>query len=288
MAGEQGLGGYREVRLRQGTIRYREVGTGPAIVFVHGLLVNGDLWRRVVPLLADGHRCILPDLPLGGHAVPFPPEADLSLPGVARLVADFLAALDLRDVTLVGNDSGGGICQGVVAWHPERVGRLVLTNCDAFENFPPPLLAPFVVGARLPGVRALLGRVCAVPLCQRALYRLVAKRFPEPAVAASYFSALAADPAVRRDTTRFLAAVSKRDMIEAGRTLPDFERPVLIVWAPADRLLFPLRRGERLRDAFPDARLETVAGSLTFIPEDQPARLAELIGGFVPDRAAAA
>lgn len=284
----QGLADYREVRLRQGTIRYREIGEGPPIVFVHGLLVNGDLWRMVAPVLARGHRCILPDLPIGGHSTAFPPAADLSLPGVARLVADFLTALDLRDVTLVGNDSGGGICQGVVAWHPERIGRLVLTNCDAFENFPPLLIKPLVLAARLPGFATFLGRACAWPPFQRALYALVAKRFPEPAVAASYFSAISRDRGVRRDTTKFLAAVDKRDMLAAGRALPDFHHPVLVVWAPEDRLLFPLRDGQRLQATFPDARLETVAGSRTFIPEDQPERLAELIDAFVPARVAAA
>lgn len=285
MATVEGLGRYREVELRQGTIRYREVGEGPAIVFVHGLLVNGDLWREVVPALAGSYRCILPDLPLGGHRAPFPVAADLSLPGLARLVADFLAALDLRGVTLVGNDSGGGICQGVVAWHPERVGRVVLTNCDAFENFPPLLIKPLAVGARWPGVGALIGRACCLAPVQRALYALVARRFPEPAVAASYFSALS-EAGVRRDMLKVLAAASSRDLLDAGRALPDFARPVLIAWAPADRLLFPLRYGERLAAAFPDARLVTIAGSRTFIPEDQPAALVAAIAGFLAGRRA--
>src|SRR5688500_18689891 len=127
----------KEVRLKQGVVRYREVGSGPPLVFVHGLLVNGELWRKVVPLLSGSYRCIVPDWPLGSHAVALEPDAELSPVGVAALIADFLAALELKGVTLVGNDSGGALCQLVATRHPERLGRLVLTTCDAFEVFPP-------------------------------------------------------------------------------------------------------------------------------------------------------
>ena len=112
------LGEQKVVRLPQGAIRYRERGRGTPLVFVHGVLVNGDLWRDVVPLLAVSSRCITPDWPLGAHEVPLEPTADLSTPGLAALVADFLAALGLRDVTLIGNDTGGAVCQLVVTSHP--------------------------------------------------------------------------------------------------------------------------------------------------------------------------
>jgi len=134
------LGKKHRVALRQGPITYRERGTGESIVFVHGVFTNGDLWRKAVPVLATRYRCLAPDWPLGSHLESMRPDADLSTPGLARLVADFLTALDLDNVTLVGNDTGGAICQLVIANHPERVGRLVLTSCDAFEVYPP---APF-------------------------------------------------------------------------------------------------------------------------------------------------
>src|SRR3954454_18378020 len=125
MSISEALGEQHEVNLPQGTIRYRDRGQGPPIVFVHGALVNGDLWRKVVPELAKDFRCVTPDLPLGSHEIPMPANADLSPPAVAKLIADFLAALDLTDVTLVGNDTGGAMCQLVVTSHPERIGRLV-------------------------------------------------------------------------------------------------------------------------------------------------------------------
>ena len=146
-------GAVYEVTLPSGVIRYRDEGTGPAFVFVHGVLANSILWREVIPLLRGEFRCIAPDLPLGGHAYPMQAEADQSPRGVARLLADLLQALDLRDVTLVGNDTGGAICQLTITRHPERISSLVLTNCDAYEAFFPRVLSPLQLAARIFGVR---------------------------------------------------------------------------------------------------------------------------------------
>src|SRR4051794_29268464 len=131
------LGELGTVDLPAGTIAYRERGEGPPVVFVHGVGVNGDLWRHVAPPLARDHRCIVPDLPHGAHAHPMRPDADLSLPGLAKIVADLLAAIDLRDAAIVANDTGGAVAQWLVGHHAERVGRLVLTSCDALHKFPP-------------------------------------------------------------------------------------------------------------------------------------------------------
>ncbi len=130
-----------EIELSPGTVHYRDEGHGPAVVFIHGLLVNGSVWDRVVSELSGQVRCIVPDLPLGAHWISMKDGADLSPPGLARLISELLERLELRDVTLVGNDTGGALCQLVCAHHPERIGRLLLTNCDAFENFPPPAFA---------------------------------------------------------------------------------------------------------------------------------------------------
>jgi pimeloyl-ACP methyl ester carboxylesterase len=141
----------KEVTLEPGTIRYRERSTGPTIVFVHGFLVSGDHWRKVVQELAGDFRCITPDWPLGSHELPLSQDADVSPTGFARLAADFLAALDLTTVTLVGNDKGGALCQMIIADHPERIARLVLTTCDAYDNFPPRILKYLMRLAYLPG-----------------------------------------------------------------------------------------------------------------------------------------
>ena len=127
----------REVSLPAGTIRYREAGEGRPVVFVHGYLVDGRLWDGVVDRLSDRCRCIAPDWPIGAQKVAMQPDADLTPYGMAAIIDSFLEALDLKDVTLVGNDSGGAMSQVTATRHPERIGRLVLTNCDTHENFPP-------------------------------------------------------------------------------------------------------------------------------------------------------
>src|SRR5215218_8241440 len=173
MGGRVAFGEAREIQLEQGSVRYREAGSGEPVLFVHGVLVNGALWREVVGRLSGRFRCVVPDLPLGGHPVPLRPEADLSPKGVARIVADLMEALDLRDVTLVGNDTGGAICQIVISGHPERIARLVLTNCDAYEAFFPVLLSPFHYAARFFGTSFvdLLAWTLRTRPAQRALLK---------------------------------------------------------------------------------------------------------------------
>ncbi len=288
MAGPSSLGPYREAHLPQGTIRYREAGSGPPIVFVHGLLVNGELWRRVVPLLSGEFRCIVPDLPLGGHSPAMPADADLTPPGLARIVADFLVALDLHEVALVGSDTGGGISQIVIAEDPERIARLVLTNCDAYEHFPPPLVLPFNWGAFVPGfATALAGALRSLPPLGRLLYALLAHHNPGRATLDGYFAPLIRDGGVRRDLTKAMRAVAGHHTLKAARAFPGFRKPVLIVWG-ADDFVFFKRDAERLRRDFPDARLVPVARSRAFVCEDRPERLAGLLAAFVRESSGAA
>jgi pimeloyl-ACP methyl ester carboxylesterase len=271
-----------ELRLPQGTIHVRDTGdpAGPVIVFVHGLLVDGTLWRKVVPRLEDRFRCIWPDWPLGSHRTPMDPAADLSPRGVAHLIADALEALDLRDVTLVGNDTGGAICQLLVTERPERVGRLVLTNCDAFDNFLPPLFRGFQVLARIPGALT----AALQPMRVRALrrlpiaYGLVTKRKVDHAVTDAWLRPFLTHAGVRRDTRKLLRGISRRDTLAAAERLRAFDRPALLAWAREDRA-FPVAHAHRLAAILPQGRVEEIADSLTFVSEDQPERLAELVAG---------
>jgi pimeloyl-ACP methyl ester carboxylesterase len=271
-----------EIELSGGRLRYQEVGSGPPVVFVHGLLVNGDLWRKVVPAVAGaGYRCLIPDWPLGAHSIAVP-GADLTPPGVAALVAEFLDALELTDVTLVANDTGGAITQLVMADHPARIGRVVLTPCDCFEAFFPSVFAPLPRFLRLPGATWLL--VQALRL--RALHRLpmtfgwVAKR-PVPAeVVDSYLRPSRSSAAIRRDLRRFVSTVHNRHTLAAASRLGAFTRPVLLAWAREEKL-FPLSLARRLAAVLPDARLELIDDSYTFVPEDQPQALARLMVNFL-------
>jgi pimeloyl-ACP methyl ester carboxylesterase len=269
-----------EVRLAQGTIRYRELGTGAPIVLVHGLLTNGELWREVAPKLAEEFRVIVPDWPLGSHAVALNPGVDRSPLGMAQIITDFLAELDLEDVTLVGNDTGGALCQIVVTNSPERIGRLVLTPCDAYENFLPPAFRPLQILAHVPGAPFVLTQSMRSRFARRLpiAYGWVTKR-ADDALTASWLAPALSSREIRGDLAAFLRGISKRYTLAAAERFGEFAKPVLIAWAPEDRF-FGMRYAERLVAAFPDARLELIEDSYTFAPIDQPGRTAELIAAF--------
>lgn len=281
MSISEGLGPPRRVELSQGPIHYRESGQGAPVVFVHGVFVNGDLWRKVVPILSRRYRCIAPDWPLGSHREPMDEEADLTTPGLASIVAEFLTALELEDVTLVGNDTGGAICQLVVADHRERVGKLVLTSCDAFEVYPPPQFAFLRTIPSVPGAAFVLAHTLRVRAFRRLpiAYGWLMKRQPPKEISDSYAGA-GLDPAIRRDAKKVLRGISPEHTLRAPERFADFPGPVLLAWANHDRL-FPVSLALRLADVFPHARLEVVQNSRTFVSEDQPERLAALIDDFL-------
>ena len=278
------------IELPQGTLRYQDVGTGPAVVFIHGLLVNGQLWRKVTPTLSGSARCIVPDLPLGSHSIPMKPDADLSVDGVAKLVADFIEALDLRDVTLVGNDSGGAIAQIVAARYSARVGRLVLTTCDAYEVFPPPLFSYLRLLPYVPGLTALLAKGMLRFKALRNLplaYGLLAKSGIPDEIAKSYVEPCAANPAIRRDVSKFARTTSPSVTLQVAKELRTFQHPVLLLWTPEDRF-FPVSLAHRFMEDLPNASLVTIEDAHVFVAEDKPERVAYEIGRFVTAEANAA
>jgi pimeloyl-ACP methyl ester carboxylesterase len=274
-----------EVELPQGKVLYRDLGQGEPIVFVHGFLVDGRLWSETAERLSASHRCIVPDWPMGAHRVPMNPDADLSPPGVADLIADFLEALDLNAATIVANDSGGAISQVLATRRPQRVGRLVLTNCDSHDNFPPSVFKAMPPLAKLPGAMTAMGLPFRIGALRRAAFAPFAKTRIPPSLVDSWMEPSQRDAGVRRDTAKFTAGLNKRHTLEAAERLGQFDRPTLLAWAPEDRF-FKLAYAERLAETIPDATLETVEDARTFVPLDQPHRLAELVGAFVAAHAA--
>jgi pimeloyl-ACP methyl ester carboxylesterase len=286
MSRSEALGERREVALPQGTIRYRERGSGEPIVLVHGVLVNGDLWREVVPRLADaGYRCIVPDLPLGAHELPLREDADLTPPGLARLIVDFADALDLSSPTIVANDTGGALTQIAAANHGERLGRVVLTSCDAFEHFFPTMFKYLAPLTRVPGGLSLLARAAKLRAVRRApnAFGWLMHKDPPQEVLDGWTEPLRTNRGVRRDATKVLRGVHRRHTLEAAEKLDSFDKPVLIAWA-ADDKFFPLGDAQRLESILPNARLVTIQDSYSFVPEDQPEELARLIAEFLATR----
>jgi pimeloyl-ACP methyl ester carboxylesterase len=284
------LGTSRDVSLAHATVRIFESGPsdGPPVVFVHGVLANADLWQHVVPVLAGaGLRCIAVDWPLGSHELPVP-DADLTPPGVADLVAELLVELDLHDVTIVGNDSGGAITQILMTRNPERIARVVLTPSDSFEKFFPPLFAALPVAARVPGAPKALTQALRARWVQRLPigYGWLTKRPMPDDVVDSFLRPSRDRREIREDLTRFLRTVHRRHTLAAAEKLGGFDRPVLLAWATEDRV-FPISLAERLAERLPDATIARIDDSLTFVPLDQPEVLADLIVDFVGRDAAA-
>jgi len=273
------LGPARILQLDGGALRAHVSGEGPAVVFVHGVLVNANLWRKVVPRL-DGFTRVAIDMPLGSHLAPMPARK-LTPDDLAALIGEAVQALGLRDVTLVGNDTGGALCQIAASHRPEWLGRLVLTSCDAFEHFPPFAFKPLFRTLAAPGG----ARAALAPLRARALrrlpvaYGLLTHTPIADAPSDSYILPALERADVRADLRRVCAGVDARHTREAAERLRAFDRPALIAWSADDRF-FPRADGERLAASIPGARFELVAGARTFSPEDRPERLAELIAAF--------
>lgn len=270
----------KEIELPAGRIRYREAGEGKPVVFVHGFLVDGRLWDGVVDRLSDRCRCIAPDWPIAAHQVAMNPDADLSPTGIAALIASFLDALELEDVTIVGNDSGGAMSQVLVTRHPERIGRLVLTNCDTHDNFPPGIFKAMPPLAKLPGGMTVLSAPFRIGALARAAFKPFAKTKIPADLIASWMRPSLSDPGVKHDATKVTAGMNKRYTLEAAERLSESELPLLLTWAPGDKF-FPISYAKRLEKETPNARLVEIPDASTFVALDQPARLADEIATFV-------
>ena len=247
-------------------------GSGPPVVFLHGVLMSGTLWSDVVDRLSDRYRCIVPELPLGAHHRPMPDDADLKLESLVRLVAGLLAELDLRDVTLVCNDWGGA--QLVVSpGGSTRVANLVLVACEAFDNYPPGLPGRLLcITASLPGGTFLTAQLLRLRWLRHlpiAFGALSKRRVPENQFL-SWIEPLRRDPKVRRDLDKYLRSVPTRfQLLEWAEQQRIFTGHVLVVWAREDRLM-PAEHAERLVESFENAELVWVDDSRTLIPVDQP------------------
>jgi pimeloyl-ACP methyl ester carboxylesterase len=273
-----------EIELSAGTIEYEDTGgDGPTIVLLHGLLMDASLWDGPIAVLSADHRCVAPTLPLGAHRHGMRADADLSLPGMARLVTELLDRLDLRDVTVVGNDTGGALVQLLMSDGAERVGRVVLASCDAFDNFPPGLTGKTLVltGRLSPRVFGLFMQQMRLRMIRRLPIAFGWLTLRGDAATARWMKPILTQQEIRRDAVRVLRAIRAEPnlMLEVSERLPSFNRPALVVWARGDRVM-PPEHGRRLAELLPQGRLIEVDDSYTLIPLDQPAKLAEIIREF--------
>ena len=265
----------KELQLKNGTLAYWEAGSGPPLLFVHGVFANHLLWSRVIPLLADRYRCIAPDFPLGSHSIPI--GADLSPSVVAAMIGEVIDGLGLQDVTLVGNDTGGALCQMFVVRNPGRVKRLVLTNCDAYDEFPPQPFTYLTWVPKVPGAISILANSMRIrpnrrlPIAYGWLSKTMSREIED-----SFVNPVIHDKGIRADIAGFLRRADPKELQAVADQYGTIDIPVRLVWAEGDRA-FKVDLAERIARDIPNAELVRLPGKHTFVPLDQPDRLAELI-----------
>lgn len=288
------LGEARTLQVPGGTLELFERGAGQPLVLCHGWLSNANVWRGVVDRLHERFRCVTLDLPLGAHRTPMAPDADLSPPGIASLLVGVLEALDVREATLAGNDSGGAYAQMALAHHPDRtrsrVGGLALTSCETpYDEWPP---EPF---HRLPATardEQVLGRILGAlrdpgVRASDAGYGLLVKHPVEPEALDSYALPASSDPALLRDAAKVMSSATTAAVRAATQALIEGDGPpVLLVWSDEDAV-FPLEHAQRYAAALPDASVHVISDAYSFTPEDAPGAVADAIGSFAGTRASA-
>ncbi len=267
----------KRLETRLGPLAWRSSGRGPALVFFAGALANGDLWRDVIVGLEDRYRCITVDLPLGAHPWPLTPGANRSATSLARLLLDCLELLEVDDATVIANDTAGGLLLlSLATGHPAlgRVGRLVLTNCDNYDQFPPDALRKQAALARtFPRLsRALLRQPLRSPAVRRKIISIVA-----------VFGPARRDPRVAGDLIAASAGFRPQLLIDAAEAITQFDRPVLLIWGESCDF-FPMTAARRLASEFPRALLVSVPGAKTWVSIDNPAAVTDAIAEFVPAR----
>ncbi|WP_139997221.1 alpha/beta fold hydrolase [Paenibacillus paridis] len=277
----------KEAIVNAGIIRYTDQGTGQVIVFLHGALSNGNTWRKAVQTISKDYRCIVPDLPLGGHSIPLNPFSDLTPTGIAALINQFLDVLGLNDIILVGNDTGGAYAQMFTVSYPEKVSRLVLCNTDAFEVFPPKQFSLLKTGVNIPGFTFLMAQLFRFkPLLKTSMVLgLLSHTLSKEDLYELYIRHFIHNKGVRADFTKVVKGWSIHDTNQAAEKLSFFNKPVLVIWGADDTKLFPIGLGRRVYGIFPDARFVIVENALTYVQEDQPEEFAHRLVHFIESTA---
>jgi len=274
----------QQIETPYGSIVYQDIGQGLPIIFLHGVLSNANTWHQVIEPLAQHYRCIVPTLPLGAHEIALGYDAPITGDVITGIIDALANHLQLQEFALLGNDTGGAYAQIFASQHMERVSHLILTNCDAFEVFPPKLFSNLKLGVQIPFFTSLMGLLFRSPFVAQSKLALgaLSQSLDGRSIQAHYLDNFMKNDAVRQDFKQVVHGFRPQDTIDAAEALQAFSKPVLILWGAEDKDLFPLALGHRLADIFTDVRFEIVENASTYIQEDNPQSFIQGIVDFLP------
>lgn len=266
-----------------GRIATYESGSGPAALFVHGVPLNSFHWRNVVGGVGDIRRCVAADLMGLGYSE-VDDDQDLTFPAQAAMLVQVLDELQIETVDLVGNDSGGAVCQIVAATYPERVRTLTLTNCDTHDGWPPETFGP-LHDAAAAGTLAESFRFLLTEPHRAHSPRSFGRAYADPTVLTPevldvYLRPLVASDRRAQQLHRYILSMNNQQTVSIEGLLRELTIPTQIVWG-LDDVFFDVKWGRWLKATIPGAeRLIEVPGARLFFPEDRPDALVEPLRDF--------
>lgn len=266
-------------------IHYIDEGNGIPILFIHGTLSNANTWRKIIPQLSKKYRCIAIDLPIGGHLIPLSNPVDLSPLGIALIIKDFLKYLNIEKTIIVSNDTGGAYAQVFASLYPENIDKLIFSNCEVLDVFPPSKFKYLTKAVKIPGFTFLLGQSFKIKslLTSNLMMGLLSNKVTEDELSELYLKPFIENRGVRNNFAANVKTWSPKYTIEAAEKLKTFKFPVLILWGEDDTKLFPLKLAHQLKSVFQNAELIIIPNSKTYIQEDQPEMTIREIVQFIED-----
>lgn len=276
-----------KLELKGNTIEYQEFGKGHPLIFIHGAFSSGNTWRKVLPELSNYFHCIVPEWPFGGHKIPISTKLDFSPTGIADLINDLLKALNLKNVIIIANDTGGAYAQVFTAKYREKVSHLILSNCEAFEVFPPKKFQSLKSMVKVPGYLWLLAKVFKYKpaLKWNITFGLLSHHLKKEEISKFYVKHFVKNKLIRNDFKKLAIEWHPKYTEKSAKELVGFKKPVLILWGMDDKELFPVELGKRLKSIFQNSTFFEISNSLTYVQEDNPREFIEHIIKFAKENA---